>query len=60
MHGNEIKHICAWLPIPVVAVVNGSLRDLVYGKLMNETLAHSLSVVPLRHNRCSPTLHGID
>ena len=47
MDRNEIKHVCAWLPIPVMAVVNGAFRDLVYGKRMSETLAHSLSVLPL-------------
>lgn len=47
MDRNEIKHVCAWLPIPVMAVVNGALRDLTYAKLTSETLAHSLSVFPL-------------
>jgi hypothetical protein len=47
MDRNELKHIGAWLAVPVMAVVNGALRDLAYGKLMSEKLAHSLSVVPL-------------
>jgi hypothetical protein len=47
MDRNELKHLGAWLPIPLMAVVNGGLRDLVYAKLMSQTLAHSLSVFPL-------------
>jgi hypothetical protein len=47
MERNELKQVGAWLAVPVMAVVNGALRDLAYGKLMSETLAHSLSVVPL-------------
>lgn len=47
MNRNELKHVGAWLAVPVMAVVNGALRDLAYGKLMSEKLAHSLSVVPL-------------
>jgi hypothetical protein len=47
MNRQELKHVGAWLAVPLMAVVNGALRDLVYGKLMTETLAHSLSVVPL-------------
>jgi hypothetical protein len=47
MDRNELKHLGAWLPIPLMAVVNGALRDLVYAKSMNQTLAHSLSVLPL-------------
>jgi hypothetical protein len=47
MDRNELKHVGAWLPIPLMAVVNGGLRDLVYARLMSQTLAHSLSVLPL-------------
>lgn len=47
MDRSELKHLGAWLPIPLMAVVNGGLRDLVYAKLMSQTLAHSLSVFPL-------------
>lgn len=47
MDRNEIKHVCAWLLVPALAVANGAVRDLGYGKLMSETLAHSLSVLPL-------------
>jgi hypothetical protein len=47
MGRNELKHLGAWLPIPLMAVVNGALRDLSYAKLMSQTLAHSLSVLPL-------------
>ena len=47
MDRNELKHVGAWLAVPVMAVLNGAVRDLAYGKLMSETLAHSLSVVPL-------------
>jgi hypothetical protein len=47
MDQSELKHLGAWLPIPLMAVVNGGLRDLVYARLMSQTLSHSLSVLPL-------------
>lgn len=47
MDRNELKHLGAWLPIPLMAVINGALRDLIYAKLMSQTAAHSLSVLPL-------------
>ena len=47
MDRNELKHIGAWLAVPLMAVGNGALRDLVYGRKMSDTLAHSLSVLPL-------------
>jgi hypothetical protein len=47
MDRNELKHLGAWLPIPLMAVINGGLRDLAYAKWMSQTLAHSLSVLPL-------------
>jgi hypothetical protein len=47
MNRSEAKHLWAWLPIPAMAVVNGGVRDLVYAKFMSETLAHSISVLPL-------------
>lgn len=44
---NERKHIAAWLVLPLLAVANGAVRDLTYGRGMNHDVAHSLSVFPL-------------
>jgi hypothetical protein len=47
MNSSERKHIAAWLVLPLLAVANGAIRDLTYGRSMSPTVAHSISVVPL-------------
>ena len=37
------KYALAWLPMVAIAVANGALRDLWYGKRMSELAAHQLS-----------------
>lgn len=40
-------HLLAWLVLPPIAVLNGTLRDFTYGRAMPAVVSHSLSVVPL-------------
>ena len=47
MTRNEANHLVGWLAIPVMAALNGALRDVTYGKAMNDTVAHSIAVAPL-------------
>lgn len=44
---NVRRHLAAWLVVPVLAVINGGVRDLTYGRALGRTVAHSISVVPL-------------
>jgi hypothetical protein len=37
------RYLLAWLPMVAIAVANGALRDLWYGKRMSELRAHQLS-----------------
>lgn len=47
MNRSERKHMAAWLLVPFLAVANGALRDLTYGRAMTRTVAHSFAVFPL-------------
>ena len=40
---NVIRYIVAWLPMLVLAVTNGALREATFGKHMTELHAHQLS-----------------
>lgn len=40
-----LRYALAWLGLAVLAILNGSLRVLTYGKLMPELAAHQLSTV---------------
>jgi hypothetical protein len=44
---NVRRHILAWPLVLMMAIANGTLRDLGYGRLLSRTVAHSLSVLPL-------------
>lgn len=37
------RYVAAWLPMVAIAVANGALRDLWYGRRMSELRAHQLS-----------------
>lgn len=39
------KYVLAWLPLLIIAVLNGALRDAVYGRFMSELLAHQISTI---------------
>lgn len=41
------KHLLAWLGMPVLAIANGTLRELTYGRRMGEDASHALSTAPL-------------
>lgn len=43
----ESRHIVGWLALPVLAVLNGLIRDTTYGQSMSQELSHNVSVVPL-------------
>ena len=43
----ERRHIVGWLALPVLAVLNGLIRDTTYGRSMSYDLSHAISVVPL-------------
>ncbi len=40
-----IKYIIAWIPMIVIAITNGALRELVYGKFTTEIRAHQISTL---------------
>ena len=39
------KYILAWIPMLVIAVANGALRQLIFAKAMSELRAHQLSTL---------------
>ena len=39
------KYILAWIPMLVIAVANGALRQLIFAKVMSEPRAHQLSTI---------------
>ena len=39
------KYSLAWIPMVFLAIVNGALRELTYGRAMPEVRAHQVSVV---------------
>jgi len=41
------NHLLAWLGMPFLAIANGTLRELTYGRRMGEDASHSLSTLPL-------------
>jgi hypothetical protein len=43
----EWRHVGAWLALPVLAVLNGFIRDTTYGQSMATDVAHNVSVIPL-------------
>ena len=51
MHGQEIvrllmlKYVLAWIPMVLIAIVNGALREATYGKHMSELQAHQISTL---------------
>ncbi len=42
-----LKYLLAWLPMMVIAVGNGTLRDLGYKKYVGELIAHQVSTLTL-------------
>lgn len=41
----KIRYLAAWFVLLLVAMVNGALRELTYGKYVSELSAHQLSCV---------------
>ena len=39
------KYVLAWIPLVLIATLNGAFRELIYGKHMTRLHAHQLSVV---------------
>ncbi len=42
-----LRYTLAWVPMVILAVLNGAIRDFTYGKVMSELHAHQLSSVTL-------------
>lgn len=42
-----VRYILAWVPMAVLAILNGTLRQFTYGKVMSTLQAHQLSTVTL-------------
>jgi hypothetical protein len=40
-----LKYTIAWLPMVLIAIINGAIRGLSYGKFLSELRAHQLSSV---------------
>jgi hypothetical protein len=38
-----LKYTIAWIPMVFIAIANGTLRQLVYGKYMDDLSAHQIS-----------------
>ena len=38
-----LKYTIAWIPMVFIAIANGAVRQLGYGKLLNELFAHQVS-----------------
>lgn len=47
MSTSERRHIAAWLALPLLAVMNGAVRDLTYGRSMTHDAAHAVALIPL-------------
>jgi hypothetical protein len=47
VRSNQRKHLMGWAALPVMAVLNGLVRDTTYGSMLAHDAAHSLSVLPL-------------
>ena len=43
----NINHFLLWLPMIVIAIINGTIRQLFFIKSMNELRAHQLSTITL-------------
>lgn len=41
------KYILFWLPMPVLGILNGALREMVFKKHLGELAAHQLSTLSL-------------
>lgn len=41
----KLRYLYAWFVLLLVAVINGGLRDLTYGRQVSELLAHQISCV---------------
>lgn len=39
------KYALAWLPMPLIGIINGSIRQFGYGKFMSELTAHQISTL---------------
>jgi hypothetical protein len=42
-----LKYFLAWFPMLILAILNGTLRDLVYKKWVGELAAHQISTISL-------------
>lgn len=40
-----LKYVLAWVPLVMIAMLNGSLREGLYGKYLSELQAHQVSTV---------------
>lgn len=40
-----LQYFLAWVPLLVIAILNGAIRDLSYGRKMSELRAHQVSTV---------------
>ncbi len=40
-----LRYVIAWVPMLLIAIANGALRQLTFGKVMSELRAHQLSTV---------------
>lgn len=38
-----LKYILYWLPMPIIGIINGAIRQFVYGQYMEELSAHQIS-----------------
>ncbi len=40
-----LKYLLLWFPMVIIAIINGSIRQFLYIKFLNELAAHQLSVL---------------
>jgi hypothetical protein len=47
LDSHRTKHMVAWFAVPFVAIANGALREMTYGRMLPKDLSHNLSLAPL-------------
>jgi len=45
--GMILKFIAYWIPLPIIGIINGVIREFGYRRFVNELLAHQISTITL-------------
>ena len=44
-NGMILKYMAFWIPLVIIGIINGIMREAGYGRFINELLAHQISTV---------------